>query len=305
MAAGIDIRHRQGCTARRDDAKCPCGPGFQAHVFDARTGKRIRKTFASRSEAKSWRIDALKAVKDGTLDDDTDVRTLSEAFEEWWRDADRGVVTTRGGDRYKPATLISYKQAYGVHVRDRIGPKRFCVVSRADIQHVVDELLAEEMPAATIQTAITPLRAVYRDALTRDRIKVMPTVGVKMPTVRSRRDRIAAPAEAAKLLAAIPDADRALWATALYAGLRRGELLGLRWSDVDLEAGTIEVARSWDPRQSFQETKNRQRRRVPIPTALREHLAAQRLRQPPGLELVFATEAGPAAVPDRHHGARR
>ena len=39
-----------------------------------------------------------------------------------------------------------------------------------------------------------------------------------------------------------------LWATAVYAGLRRGELLALRWEDVDLKAGLIRVERAWDPK---------------------------------------------------------
>jgi integrase len=63
--------------------------------------------------------------------------------------------------------------------------------------------------------------------------------------VRSRRDRIADPVEAAALIAAVPAGqDRALWATAFYAGLRRGELQALRWQDVDLAAGFIHVERS-------------------------------------------------------------
>ena len=91
-----------------------------------------------------------------------------------------------------------------------------------------------------------------------------------------------------KLLAAAPDRDRAVWATALYAGLRRGELMALRWTDIDLKAGTIDVQRSWDlDEQAPADTKNRNRRRVPIIATLREHLAQERLRQPPGVELCF------------------
>ncbi len=58
--------------------------------------------------------------------------------------------------------------------------------------------------------------------------------------------RIARPDEAATLIAALPLKDHALWATALYAGLRRGELQALRWKDIDLDQNLLHVHRSWD-----------------------------------------------------------
>jgi integrase len=55
------------------------------------------------------------------------------------------------------------------------------------------------------------------------------------------------PAQASALIEALPSAhDRALWGTTLYAGQRRGELLALRWEDVDIAAGQIDVTSSWD-----------------------------------------------------------
>ena len=42
-----------------------------------------------------------------------------------------------------------------------------------------------------------------------------------------------------------------MWATAFYAGLRRGELLALQWEDVDLDQRLIHVTRSWDPVEGF------------------------------------------------------
>jgi hypothetical protein len=65
----------------------------------------------------------------------------------------------------------------------------------------------------------------------RDRIKVNPTAGLDIPHGEKARDRIAAPTEAKALLAALPDEDRATWGAAMYAGLRRGELMALRGSD--------------------------------------------------------------------------
>lgn len=90
-----------------------------------------------------------------------------------------------------------------------------------------------------------PLRAIYRRAVARGEVTVNPTTGLELPAVRGRRDRIASPAEAAALLAALPEGDQALWATAMYAGLRRGELMAQRWEDIELKANIITVSRSW------------------------------------------------------------
>ena len=97
--------------------------------------------------------------------------------------------------------------------------------------------------------------------------------------MRGGRDHIASPTEAAALLAALPDEQRAVWATPLYAGLRRGDLQALRWSDIDLKAGVIRVERSWDWKEGIVGPKSSKgRRKVPIARVLREHLAAHRLR---------------------------
>jgi integrase len=86
----------------------------------------------------------------------------------------------------------------------------------------------------------------------------------------------------------------ALWATALYAGLRRGELQGLRWEDVDLAEGVIRVERSWDEVEGIPiATKSRAgRRTVPIPAALRRYLTAHHLRTPRREGLIFARPSG-------------
>jgi integrase len=73
-----------------------------------------------------------------------------------------------------------------------------------------------------------------------------PTRGLELPAVRGQRDRIESPENARKLLEALPDDERALWTVAMFAGLRRGELLGLRWVDVDFDGGVIRVERGWD-----------------------------------------------------------
>jgi integrase len=71
--------------------------------------------------------------------------------------------------------------------------------------------------------------------------------GISVPSVTRRQDRFATVEQIEAMLGKLDKAkDRAAWATAIYAGLRRGELMALRREDVDLAAGIIRVERGWD-----------------------------------------------------------
>jgi integrase len=151
---------------------------------------------------------------------------------------------------------------------------RLAEVTRPDVQTIVDRLTRSGANASTVRNALMPLRAICRRAYARGDILDNPTRGLELPAVRGRRDRIAEPREATALLAALEPRDRALWATAFYAGLRRGELPALRWSDVDLAFGVIRVQRSWDRVAGELTPKSEAGDRVvPLPAALRVHRA--------------------------------
>ena len=125
---------------------------------------------------------------------------------------------------------------------------------------------------------MAPLRAIYARANRLGEVQVNPTRGLALPAPRAPRRRIATPTEIEETLDAVAAGDRALWATAIYAGLRRGELYALRWEDVDLAAGVIHVRRGWDTVKGEIEPKSRHgRRRVPIPAVLRDHLVERRM----------------------------
>jgi integrase len=110
---------------------------------------------------------------------------------------------------------------------------------------------------------------------------------------------------------ACEDRLRALWVLALHTGLRRGELLGLRWSDVDLDQAVLHVRRSLVQSGGvlgFQEPKTSSGRRTialdtPCVVALREHRARQaeqRLRMGSlwqDHDQAFATELGTPLEP--------
>ena len=115
--------------------------------------------------------------------------------------------------------------------------------------------------------------------MSRGRLALNPTTGLELPAVRGGRDRIADPVEAARLLAAVPPGELALWATAMYAGLRRGELRALRWDDIDFDAGILRVERGWDDYEGEIAGKTRAASRtVPIAAVLGRELVAHKLR---------------------------
>jgi integrase len=80
------------------------------------------------------------------------------------------------------------------------------------------------------------------------------------------------------------------WATALYAGLRRGELQALHWHDIDLTTNIISVRHSWDDkaRLTIAPKSAAGHRSVPIAATLRSQLTQHRLRSG-SRELAFAT----------------
>ena len=127
------------------------------------------------------------------------------------------------------------------------------------------------------------VRALYRRAVARGEVAVNPTAGLQLPAVRGRRDRIASVNEADKLLAVLPAGDRALWSTAFFAGLRRGELMALDVNhvfDTNGVASTIAVERSYDPvaGEYISPKSHAGTRRVPVTQELRGYLAAHQKR---------------------------
>jgi integrase len=247
-------------------------------VFDRRDGVWIRKTFPSKGAAKSWRAEATVALSKGTMRAPTRT-TIREAADVLIEGMESRAVRTRGGDEFKPSVTRGYAQVLRERVVPEFGGARLGDVHRADVQRFADALLAEGLSPSRIRNVLMPLRVIFRRAVEDGIVVVNPMTGLRLPAVRGRRERIAAPEEAARLLAALPVGDRALWATAMYAGLRRGELMGLRWEDIDLANGLIRIERAHDVVSGSTVTPKSSAglRRVPIPAALREALIEHKL----------------------------
>jgi integrase len=104
----------------------------------------------------------------------------------------------------------------------------------------------------TTLNAITPLHQVFEHGQRRGWCAGNPCTRVDRPRLEEDNDiRYLSPEEVEALLRAVPEddefgpTDRALYLAAVASGLRQGELLGLRWRDIDWDAGRIRVRRNY------------------------------------------------------------
>lgn len=277
MAEGIRKRHSRGCSTRQG-GRCNCKAGYEASIYVASEDRRITKSFPRESEAKRWRAEAGRVIEHREAKRrQGDSRTLAQALRQFVTDMETGKVRPKGRERYKPNTTRSYERGLRVHIEPApIAGIKVTDLRRRDLQDFCDELLAAGLSPRTVSNALNPVQAFYRWEINRDELTDNPSARIDLPNGNSRRPtRIASAAEAAALLAALPAEDRPVWATAFYAGLRRGELQALRVCDIDIAGNLIAVERGWDQVEGVIEPKSRAgSRRVPLLAILRGYLDA-------------------------------
>jgi integrase len=292
---GIAERHARGCATD----PCTCKPTYQAHVFDARTGKRIRRTFPTKTAAKLWRQDALVALRRGQLSPTAGSPTIATALDELVDGMSAGRILDRSGGRYRPSTVRGYAQIAETYLKPALGSRRLSDLHRRDVQALVEQLRGKGLAASTVVNTLDPLRVICRRAIRDGLTAIDPTKGLELPAKRGRRAPVVDIHRAERLLDALALLERATYGVFLYAGLRRGEAQALRVSDVNLDSGVIHVRHGWDQAGGEQDVKTEAgHRSVPIPEALRVILADWLLRSDRwGDDLLLGRTASQAFVP--------
>src|ERR1035437_9282973 len=138
----------------------------------------------------------------------------------------------------RPRTYVSYRYVVGVHLSPGLGDLVLDALSPADVQAFLNAKSASGLSPRTVGY----LRGVLRGALAHAERTDLVTRNVarlaRPPRIPHRRVSPLSVEQARRLIAAITgDRLEALYLVALGVGLRQGEILGLRWSDVDLEIG--------------------------------------------------------------------
>jgi integrase len=313
---GVRLRHSRSCPARTGEGNCTagkregCKPYYEAQAYDRRTRTKVRKSFATAASARVWRNQQLARQEQGRRIGETR-KTLREAAEVWLAGAKANppTILNSAGRPFKPSVLRGYEADLNEYVLPDLGARRLAEIGRGDLKRLVERLVGKGLSPSRVRNIVNPVRAVFREALDAEEVQVNPTAQLKLPANRKPQKRAAEPADLAAFLAILRDADRVLYATAAYAGLRRGELRALRCGDVQLNEGDgplggwITVDRSWDDVAGVIEPKSESsRRRVPVVrpylTDLLEEHQARTGRG--GDDLVFGKTVT-AVLADPHH----
>lgn len=183
-----------------------------------------------------------------------------------------GVLVTDSSSKYKPSTIRTYRLHYWNVIEPAFGSLKIDRLNRRQIQELVDRL-AMSLAASTVNNMLMPLRLVVRFALRRDLIDANPFNAVQVPAKDEQPTRILSITEANTLVKTLAGRDRAVFATALFAGLRLGELRALRWKHIDFDRKVIRIEKSWDREEGEIRPKSRAgERAIPLVRELRQIL---------------------------------
>jgi integrase len=290
VATGISKIHSRGCSG---EGRCKCKPTFQAHVYLGGDEGLWRKHFTTKRDAEIWRGEQRGAAEAGTAKKPSKI-TFNEAADALLAGMRDGTIESRSGHVYRASTIRRYELALTKHLRPKIGRLKLSQIDRRRVKLLVADWKRQGMTEpSSIRNNLDPLRVVIREALEDETLTVDPMNKMKLPQGGGRRERVADRPEAEALLRALPASERALWATAFYGTLRRGELRALRWGDVDFDAGVIRVSRGWDDEEGEQAPKSAAGcRDVPLAGILRKLLVAHKLASGrSGEDLVFGRTA--------------
>jgi integrase len=225
----------------------------------------VGATFERKTDAKEWAKATESAMREGRHFPRREAqrRTLRELVE-------RQLESVRA---HRPHDYERQQSHLGWW-REKVGDYALAQVTPALIAKHRDELLEERSPA-TVNRYLAALSKAFSNAVREWHwVQENPVRRVAKETEPQGRVRFLSDDERTALLAACRESDLSalhlIVLLALTTGMRRGELLGLRWSDVDLDRRLIVLNK----------TKNRERRSVPIvpevAALLRQHAKVRR-----------------------------
>ncbi len=215
-----------------------CG---QYHLITRDGTKKRRSVYAKTRAEAAEKLAAAVADRDRGLAFDAGNFTLSEYLDRYLDDA-------RGRLRPKP-----FNRAEGLvrnHIRPALGRVKLGDLSPAHLRGLYAAKLGSGLSGRTVGYIHVTLYSALKAAVLDGLLPRNPAAAVKPPRTDKQEMTPLSPTQAKTLLdtaRAMDDRWSALYVLAVTTGLRQGELLGLRWEDVDLESVTLRVRHTLQP----------------------------------------------------------
>lgn len=242
--------------------------------------KQVSETVRTRKEAEALLARRQHELRSGSYVEPT-TTTVAAFFADWLA----LVAATR-----EESTAYSYESIARNRILPTLGALPLARLTPAAIQGLYLRLLDEGKAPKTVRLTHTVVRQAMAQAVAWKLIARNPAEGVQLPGEGDPADVTWTPAEVRAFLEATShDRFGAVYALALDAGMRLGELLALNWADVDLERGIVTVRRTvsrtreggWKQREGAKTTAGRRPIVLAAPTvaALRAYRARQAERR--------------------------
>lgn len=266
------VRPVRGHITKRGDA-------WRIHVYlgrDSATGKHRYLTRTVRGTKREAENVCAQLVAEAARGDhgETAAGSLGELLTQWLEHIEPNV---------SPSTLAAYKVYVEKWIKPKLGHVKLDRLRPADIDRFYASMRGS-LQAASIRKAHTILRSALGQAVRWRMIAINPAASATPPRVDKPPINPPDPKDVARLLAAANETDPELGLflrLAAVTGARRGELCGLRWSDLDEKAGQLLVERSivkGTTEVVVKRTKTNRDRRIALDPGTVTALKAQRER---------------------------
>jgi integrase len=244
-------------------------------------GRRVRKhVIAHTRKEASDKMAAVLRARDERRPVPDQRAKLGPFLRTWLDEVARPTIRASTYDSYDDIVRLHLVPGLGRHVLAKLTP--------ADVQAFLNSKVASGSSPRRVQMLHAVLRRALKTAEQWGMVSRNVALLAKPPRVPRHEIRPLTPEQARRLIEmSADDRLRALWITALGTGLRQGELLALRWADIDLDARRLHVRHTLarvDGKLMLLEPKTeRSRRTITLPdvvvTSLRGHHTRQRMER--------------------------
>jgi integrase len=241
-----------------------------------------------KKDAEDKRLEIEQQLQKGVYVPEKKILNFNEVAEKWL-------------EYKKPNLRSSTWSVYEGHVRNHFEDfedRRINRIHTSDIETYILERQKEGMPIGTIRKILVSLGQIFKYAVRHKYVSYNPIVDAERPRkngrVKEKKIRILKPEEIKTFLSIVENEKyRTLFKLAIATGARQGELLGLKWPDIDWKNSQVKIRRTFNNQQWYEPKTAQSRRNIDIGPSMVTDLKKWKLACPTcELNLVFPNEAG-------------